>query len=87
MLVSVMVVSLLLLEVLFSSLYICGGLPGIEMERFVLGIAGTVLQGTAVVGGSRAVLEVAPELATMVVSWKVLTCFFAPLCICLPQYF
>lgn len=84
---SVIVVSLLLLEVLFSLLYICGGLPGIEIESFVFGIERTVLQGAAAVGASLAVLEVAPESATMVEGWKVLTGLLAPLCMCLPQYF
>lgn len=84
MLVSVIVVSLLLLEVLFSSLRTSRELSGIEMEQFVLGVLPSAQQEVSVIGGNKAVLSAEASSAA---GWKTFARFLAPLCICRAQYF
>ena len=79
MLVSERVVSLLVLEILFSSLLIGGGLDGMEMQRLVLGLV-----RLSVAGWTGAVFVAEGEAG---VGSKGLASFLAPLCIWRGQYF
>lgn len=85
MVVSVIVVSLLLPDSLFSSLQVGGGLVGMEIERFVFGVGRSVLQAVAVAvaRGSGTVFVSADE----VVGSMAFAGFLTPLCIWRAQYF
>lgn len=90
MVVSVIVVSLLLPDSLFSSLQVGGGgLVGMEIERFVFGVGRSVLQdvavavAVAVARGSGTVFVSADEAVGSMPFAGLLT----PLCIWRAQYF